>query len=89
MLFNFFKRKKAPKDNAKDRLRLILIHDRTELSPEILVAMREEILGVISRYVEVDQEELEIKMTQVEGESDEYNSPALVANIPIKSIKKR
>jgi len=90
MLFNLFKRKKDfPKDLAKDRLRLILIHDRSELSPEILIAMREAILNVISTYVEVDQEELEIKMTQIEGESDEFASPALVANIPIKGIKKR
>ncbi len=90
MLFNFFKKKKdSPRENARDRLRLILIHDRVELSPEILVAMREEIINVISRYVEVDQEELEIKMTQVEGDTDDNTSPALVANIPIKSIKKR
>ncbi len=90
MLFNFFKRKKdSPRENAKDRLRLILIHDRVELSPEILINMREEILNVISRYVEVDQDELEIKMTQVEGDNEENNSPALVANIPIRSVKKR
>ncbi|MCL2320665.1 MAG: cell division topological specificity factor MinE [Oscillospiraceae bacterium] len=91
MLFNLFKKKKdySPKENARDRLRLILIHDRVQLSPEILTIMREEILNVISRYVDVDQDELEIRMTQVEGDDYGNSSPALVANIPIKGIKKR
>ena len=50
--FKFFTEKQAPKDVAKERLKLILIHDRQDLSPTILEKMKNEILEVISKYVE-------------------------------------
>ena len=75
----------SPKDAAKDRLKLILIHDRADLSPELLENIKEELLKVIANYAEIYQEDVEISLTRVsEGNG---TSPALVANIPIKRIK--
>ncbi|MGG5462778.1 cell division topological specificity factor MinE [Clostridium sp. B9] len=82
---NVFSSKQTPKQIAKDRLKVILIHDRGELSDEILDKIRMEILDVLSKYVEIENEDVDITVTksnQVEGES-----PSLVANIPIKNIK--
>ncbi|GIM29207.1 cell division topological specificity factor [Clostridium polyendosporum] len=82
-----FSSKPTPKEVAKDRLKLILIHDRGDLAPEILENIKKEILEVLSKYVEIDNEDVDIAVTkcsEIEG-----NSPALVANIPIKNIKGR
>jgi cell division topological specificity factor len=77
--------KPSSKEVAKDRLKLILIHDRSAISPEILDMIRGEILQVISRYVEIDNSEVEIALTRTDEEDG--NFPALVANIPIKNAK--
>jgi cell division topological specificity factor len=85
-LFKMFSTNKTmSKEVAKDRLKLILIHDRSALSPEILDMIKVEILEVISRYVEIESSEVEIALTRTD-ESD-GNLPALVANIPIKKSK--
>jgi cell division topological specificity factor len=84
--FKKFSNKPTPKEVAKDRLRLILIHDRGDLPQETLEKIRMEILEVISKYIEIDAEDVEIavnKSERLEGNA----SPALVANIPIKNIK--
>lgn len=77
--------KSSSKDVAKERLKLILIHDRADLSPELLDVIKEEILSVIAKYVEIDNSDVEVKLTKTN--MDEGNSPALVANIPIKRTK--
>lgn len=77
--------KSSSKDVAKERLKLILIHDRADLSPELLDVIKEEILSVIAKYVEIDNSDVEVKLTKTNV--DEGNSPALVANIPIKRTK--
>lgn len=64
--------------DAKNRLKLVLMHDRTQLSPALLEEMRDEMVRVISKYVEIDQSALELNL-----ESDESNTVALVANIPV------
>ncbi|NME94635.1 cell division topological specificity factor MinE [Clostridium cochlearium] len=86
-IFDMFSKKNSSKELAKDRLRLILIQDRCSVSPEILDEIRKDIMNVISKYVEIDEQELDIKMTT--AEEIEGNSPALVASIPIKSMKTR
>ncbi|SCN21734.1 Cell division topological specificity factor [Clostridium sp. N3C] len=86
-LMKFFGGNKSSKDVAKDRLRLILINDRSSLSPEVLESIRREILEVISKYVEIDNSEVEIALTRTDDE--EGNLPALVANIPIRKAKER
>ncbi|NMM64539.1 cell division topological specificity factor MinE [Clostridium sp. P21] len=84
-LFKFFSQKSSSKDVAKERLKLILIHDRSNMSPELLNSIKEDILKVLSKYVEIDDGDVDVKMTkmdQVEGDS-----PALIASIPIKRMK--
>ena len=86
--FNSFVSKAKPKDVAKDRLRLILIHDRGDIPTETLDKMRNEILEVLSKYIEVQSDDVEIAVTKsdvVEGDS----ASSLIANIPIKGVKGR
>lgn len=86
----FFKglnNKPTPKEVAKDRLKLILIHDRGEIAPEIIDKIRAEILEVISKYIDIQMDDVEISVNKSEEEGE--NSSALVANIPIKNIRGR
>ena len=83
-----FSNKVTPKEVAKDRLRLILINDRGALAPEMLNKIREEILEVISKYIEIDGEDIDISFNRAEDE-DGNSGPALVANIPIRNLKSR
>ncbi len=83
--FKKFSGKPTPKEVAKDRLKLILIHDRGDLPHETLDKIRLEILDVLSKYIEIDIDDVEIAVSK--SENLEGNSPALVANIPIKNVK--
>ncbi|AGK97040.1 cell division topological specificity factor MinE [Clostridium pasteurianum] len=84
-LFKLFSSKPSSKDVANERLKLILIHDRADLSPELLELIKGEIMNVIAKYVEIDNSDVEVKLTRVEEQDG--NSPALVANIPIRKMK--
>jgi len=84
-IFRIFSPKTSSKDVAKERLKLILIHDRSRVSPELLECIKEDILRVLSKYVEIDNGEIDVKMTTVE--EIEGDSPALIASIPIKKMK--
>lgn len=84
-LFKIFSPKPSPKNVAKERLKLILIHDRAMLSPEILESIKEDILRVLSKYIEIDNGEIDVKMTPME--EIEGDAPALIASIPIKRTK--
>lgn len=83
---DFFK-KKSSGNVAKDRLKLVLVSDRANCSPEIMEQIKNDIIKVISKYVEIDAEGLDIKITQTESEGDNGTVPALFANIPIKDLK--
>jgi cell division topological specificity factor len=85
-IFSFFKKKTGSKDTAKDRLKLILMHDRGDVSPQLLEDIKNDILEVLRKYVELDSEqELDLQITTTDSE---YGSvPALVANIPIRAKK--
>ena len=86
----FFKNistKPTPKEVAKDRLRLILIHDRGDIAPEVIEKIREEILEVISKYIDIQVEDVEISVNKSDDEGE--NTSALIANIPIKGIRGR
>lgn len=84
-LLKIFSSKSSPKEIANDRLKLILIHDRANVTPEFLDKIKVDLLKVISNYAEIDTEDVEVKMTHTE--EVEGGSPALIANIPIKRIK--
>lgn len=86
-LFKFFSSKPSPKDVAKERLQLILIHDRADLSPELLETVKGEILKVLEKYVEFETGDIDVRLTRTDV--DQGNSPALVANIPIKKRRNR
>ena len=87
-LFDGFSAKIKPKEVAKDRLRLILIHDRGDIPGETLDKMRDEILEVLSKYIEIQSDDVEISVTK--SECIEGDAPSsLVANIPIKAVRWR
>ncbi len=85
-LADFFRRK-GTSTIAKDRLKLVLISDRAGCSPEIMEQIKNDIIAVISKYIEIDLEGLDIKITQTESETSNGTVPALFANIPIKDMK--
>lgn len=82
---DFFK-KKSSGDIAKDRLKLLLISDRANCSPEVMEMIKNDIIQVISKYMEIDAEGLDIQITQTESDGNNGNVPALYANIPIKDM---
>ncbi len=86
-LSKLFGRSKPSKDMAKERLKLVLIHDRANVSPQFLEMVKGEIIKVISNYMEIDKDELDIQLTRTKSEDGERVVPALVANIPIKNVK--
>lgn len=83
---SFFDRlfgKKASADSAKERLQLVLIHDRTDLTPAELDSLRDDLIATISRHVEIDVQAMQI------GVEHDGRSQRLVADIPIKSAPRR
>lgn len=84
-LFNL--KKENSKNTAKERLKLVLVHDRSDLSPKLLDMMKSDIIRVISEYVDIDEEEMDIKVTRMKKDSGAAPSSALVANIPILKVK--
>ena len=71
---------------AKERLKLVLIHDRSNVSPHFGDG-KSEIIRVIQNYMEIDEDALDIKLTKTNSDDGERVVPALVANIPIKGMK--
>ncbi len=87
MAFGDFFKKKQSGSIAKDRLKLVLMSDRAGCSPEVMEQIKNDIIAVISKYIEIDQEGLDIKITQTPTEGMEGAGPALYANIPIKDVR--
>ena len=86
-IFDMFKKKQSA-NVAKDRLKLLLVSDRANCSPEIMELIKNDIIEVIKKYMEIDCEGLDIQITQTDGQEGEKSGvPALVANIPIKEVK--
>jgi len=86
-LLGFLTKKTQSKNIAKDRLKLVLIHDRADTSPGVLEMLKNDIIQVILKYMDIENEELDIQITQTSTE-DNKRVPMLMANIPIKNIKK-
>ena len=76
-------RKPKSANQAKERLKLVLIHDRTDLSPQAVESMKNELLQVISRYIEIDPSAVRISLNQ------DGREQRLVADIPIKVSQRR
>ena len=79
--------RKSSKDFAKDRLKLLLVSDRAGCSSEVMELMKNDIISVISKYMEIDTEGLDIQITQTESDGGHGNVPAIYANIPIKELR--
>ena len=89
---NFFKKfGKNDKENssmaAKERLHLVLAQDRANISADFLEMMKQEIIDVIKKYIDIDEEAIDVRMTNKAGEEGIVGAPALYANIPIVTIK--
>lgn len=68
---------------AKERLQLVLVHDRADLSPGKLNAIKDEVVEVISRYVEIDHQGVSVALTR------DRNEQRLVADIPLAAERRR
>ncbi|MGL5346081.1 MAG: cell division topological specificity factor MinE [Peptostreptococcaceae bacterium] len=89
-LFKVFSNEpKTSKSVAKERLKLVLVHDRVDCSPQLLDMIKNDILRVIANYAEIEEDGLEIKMSKSRGDNDDIPVSALVANIPLRNLKDR
>jgi len=77
-----FRKEEQTGKMASDRLRLVLIHDRSNFSPLMMESLREDLVKVISRYMDIDSDNMEMGLDQKDG------TMALAASIPILKIKK-
>lgn len=77
------KRQPPSRDIAKERLQLVLVHDRQPVSPDLLRTIKDEIVVAIEKHVDIDRENTEVKLSRGKG----YQK--LVADIPIRSPRKR
>ena len=75
------------KNAAKERLHLVLMQDRANVSADFLELMKQEIIEVIKKYIEVDESAIDVRLTNKENEDGTNGAPALYANIPILNIK--
>ena len=88
--FDFFNKKKEKSKNvAKERLKLVLVHDRSDLSPQFLDQIKTDIIEVISKYAEIDEEELDVKVSKMKKNDKNNPTSSLTANIPIIKVKDR
>lgn len=85
-LFDFSVKRNYSGDYAKERLKLLLLSDRANCSPDILEQMKNDMIKVISRYLEIDSENMDIRIIQTESEHDEDAGSILYANIPFKEL---
>ncbi|HYH04933.1 MAG TPA: cell division topological specificity factor MinE [Bacillota bacterium] len=70
------------KNVAVERLRLVLVHDRASVSLGLMESLKEDLIAVISKYMEIDQDAMEVNLNSSE------RSAALTANIPVIRIKR-
>lgn len=83
-LLKFLSKEDSSKNVAKERLKLVLVHDRANCSPDFLEQVKGDLLNALSEHIDFDEAGLDIKIT----EAEENGRPALIASIPIKSMKR-
>ena len=80
-LMKIFGKKEETGKIARDRLKVVLIHDRANISPEVMDNLKNDIIKVISNYMEINQQDMDISL------ANDDDSVALVANIPVSRRK--
>ena len=70
------------KDVAKERLRMVLVHDRATVAPHVWEALKVDLIKVISRYLDIDEASMDVQL------QTEKDAVALVASIPVRSVKR-
>ena len=94
-ILNFFrkfgknegKETNCSKNKAKERLHLVLMQDRAHVSADFLELMKQEIIDVIKKYIEVEEQEIDVRLTNDVKEDGTTGAPSLYANIPILNIR--
>lgn len=94
-ILNFFRRftkseeteEANSKSKAKERLHLVLMQDRANVSADFLEMMKQEIIDVIKKYIVVDESAIDVRLTNQPNTDGTTGAPALYANIPIVNIK--
>ena len=93
-IMNFFKnlrktenKETKSKETAKERLHLVLMQDRANVSADFLEMMKQEIIEVIKKYIEGDEKEIDVRLTNEVKEDGTTGAPSLYANIPIMNIR--
>jgi cell division topological specificity factor len=82
-MLNFLFRRKKSANSAKERLQLVLIHDRTDLTPVELESLKDDLIETISRHIDIDPNAVTINVAQ------DGRSQRLVADIPLRSVSRR
>ena len=77
----------SSKEAAKERLHLVLMQDRANVSADFLELMKQEIIEVIKKYIDVDENAIDVRLTNKDNGDGTKGAPALYANIPIMNIK--
>ena len=80
---DFLFRRKKSANSAKERLQLVLIHDRTDLTPAQLESLKDDLIETISRYIEIDPSAVSINVAQ------DGRAQRLLADIPLRSATRR
>ena len=91
-ILKFFKKfskeeKRDSKDTAKERLHLVLMQDRANVSADFMELMKQEIIEVIKKYIDVDENSIDVKLTNKVNNDGTTGAPMLYANIPIINLK--
>ncbi len=94
-IVNFFKKLKKndkgidskSKETAKERLHLVLMQDRANVSADFLDMMKQEIIEVIKKYIDIDEKAIDVKLTNKMNDDGTVGARALYDNIPIVTIK--
>lgn len=84
---NLMKKENKTKDTARERLQLVLMQDRASVSADYLDLMKQEIIEVIKKYINIDENALQVELTKPKNKDGTYGAPSLYANIPILGIK--
>ena len=83
VLNRLFGRKEASGNVAKNRLQFVLVHDRVNLSPGKMDQLKDDLIQVISKYVDIDRDHMDISLTR------EDNQNLLIANIPLVEARQK